>query len=51
MLFTMSDSHDNPQAGVNDTAIILPIMAVVLILSIIPPAIILVCARIAHRKS
>lgn len=47
----MSDSHDNPQTGVNATAIILPIVTVVLILSIIPPAIILICVRIAHRKS
>lgn len=47
----MSDSQDNPQTGVNATAIILPIVTVVLILSIIPPVIILICVRIAHRKS
>lgn len=47
----MSDSRNDPQTDVNATAIILPIMTMVLILSIIPPAIILICVRIAHRKS
>lgn len=47
----MSDSHDHPQTGVNDAAIILPIAAMILILSIIPPAILLLSLRIVHRKS
>lgn len=47
----MSDGHGNPQAGVNNTAIIIPIAALILILSIIPPFVILVCMRIVHRKS
>ncbi|KAI7779810.1 hypothetical protein LA080_000308 [Diaporthe eres] len=46
----MSDSHDHPQTDVNDAAIILPIAAMILILSIIPPAIILLSLRIAHPE-
>lgn len=47
----MSNSNDNPKTGVNDAAIMLSIMAMVVLLSIIPPAIILACVRFAHRES
>lgn len=48
----MSDSHDH-QTGVNDAAIILPIAAMILILSIIPPAILLLslCASAEHETA
>ncbi|KAG6368659.1 hypothetical protein INS49_002872 [Diaporthe citri] len=46
----MSDGHENHQTGVNDAAIILPIAAMILILSIIPPTVLLICMRITHPE-
>lgn len=46
----MSDGHNSQDVG-SSTAIIIPIAAMVLLFSALPPVILLLYLRVHHRKS